>query len=493
MTASTTAHRTLLAAPYVVTVDAARRVLEDGAVLVRGAVIEAVGFRAELESMAPEAERLPLAGHVILPGFVDGHLHATQTLARGIADDIDEVAVRWGWDRVFPWEAALEDDDVYVSGLLTAVELVRNGVTCFADPGAFRMNPIARAVAESGIRALLTVGCMDTWPAGFPLPAAMVHENPTGWALDASERLVEDWHGRADGRIRGGYSIRVLMNASERFVREIGRRARARNLTVQIHLAVSADRVEWVVRRTGRRPVEYLEHLGVLGPNWLLAHLGWVHETEIPILARRGVSVCHAPGSSMHNARGAISRGKFPELAAAGINLCLGADAAAANNSLDMFRTMYLTCLAHNEAHVRFAIFPPERVLEMATRGGARALLWDDEIGSLEPGKRADLIAVDLRRSSLSPVYDFSLVPNLVYSGSGADVTFAMVDGRILMRDRAITFVDERALVARAQACGERLLERVPYRLRPRWPVVTRHGPEAPMTSSRASARGAPP
>jgi 5-methylthioadenosine/S-adenosylhomocysteine deaminase len=465
--------RTLIAAPYVVTVDASRRILKDGAVLVQGGAIEAVGFRPDLESLAPDAERLPLAGHVLLPGFIDGHLHAAQTLARGIADDIDEVAVRWGWDRIFPWEAALEEEDLYISGLLTAVELVRNGVTCFADPGAFHMDPIARAVAESGMRAVLTVGGMDAWSPGFPLPASMIHENPTQWALDASERLIRDWHGGAGGRIRGGYSIRVLMNASEPFVLEIGRRARAQNLTVQIHLAVSADRVKWVVERTGRRPVEYLEHLGILGPNWLLAHLGWVHETEIPILERLGVSVCHAPGSSMHNARGAISHGKFPELAAAGVNLCLGADAAAANNSLDMLRTMYLTCLAHNEAHLRFGTFPPERVLEMATLGGARALRWDDEIGSLEPGKRADVIAVDLRRSSLSPVHDFSVVPNLVYSGSGGDVTFAMVDGRILMRDRVITFVDERALVARAQACGERLLQRVPYRLLPRWPVLT--------------------
>lgn len=176
----------------------------------------------------------------------------------------------------------------------------------------------------------------------------------------------------------------------------------------------------------------------------------------------------------MHNARGAISHGKFPELEAAGVSLCLGADAAACNNSLDMFRTMYLTCVAHNEAHLRFGIFPPERVLEMATLGGARALLWDDAIGSLEPGKRADVIAVDLHRASLTPVHDFSLIPNLVYSGASADVTFAMVDGRVLMRDRTVTFLDERALVTRAQRCGERLLGRVPYRLRPRWPFVTR-------------------
>jgi 5-methylthioadenosine/S-adenosylhomocysteine deaminase len=137
-----------------------------------------------------------------------------------------------------------------------------------------------------------------------------------------------------------------------------------------------------------------------------------------------------------------------------------------------MFRSMYLACLAHNETHLRFGIFSPEQVLEMATLGGARALLWEDAIGSLEPGKRADLIAVDLRRPNLSPVYDATLIPNLVYSGAGADVTLAMVDGRVLMRDRAITFLDEAALVRRAQACGERMLTRVPYRLTPRWPFV---------------------
>ncbi len=463
---------TLLTAPYVITVDGQRRVLKDGAVLVNGPRIEAVGPRRELEARAAGAERVALDGHAILPGFVDGHLHATQMLARGLADDIDEVNVRWGWDRIFPWEAALGDEELYVGGLLTAVELIRNGVTCFADPGGFHMDAIARAVVETGIRAVLTIGGMDTWSAGFPLPAAMVHENPTKWALEASERLIEDWHGREDGRVRCGYSIRVLMNASEAFTLEIGRRARERNMTVQIHLAVSPDRVQWIRDKTGRRPVEYLEHLGILGPNWILAHVGWIDESEIPIIKALDVKICHSPGSSMHNARGAIRHGKFPELAAAGVSLCLGADAAACNNSLEMFRSMYLTCLAHNETHLRFGIFPPEQVLEMATLGGARALLWEDAIGSLEAGKRADLIAVDLRRPNLSPVYDATLIANLVYSGAGADVTFAMVDGRVLMRDRRITFLDEEALVRRAQACGERMLTRVAYRLEPRWPFV---------------------
>jgi 5-methylthioadenosine/S-adenosylhomocysteine deaminase len=467
---------TLLTAPYVVTMDGPRRVLVDGAVLVRGAVIEAVGHRRELETRVPGADRIALDRHVILPGFVDGHLHATQMLARGLADDIDEVTVRWGWDRIFPWEAALGEEELYVGGLLTAVELLKNGVTCFADPGGFDMHPIARAVAESGIRAVLTVGAMDTWSAGFPLPPSMIHDHPTDWALGASERLFEDWHGRADGRVRCGYSIRVLMNASEALIREIGRRAGERNATVQIHLAVSPDRVRWVMERTGKRPVEYLDALGLLGPNWILAHMGWVHESEIPLLTRVDAKVCHCPGSSMHNARGAISHGKFREMDAQGVSLCLGADAAACNNSLDMFRAMYLTCLAHNERHLTFGLFPPERVLEMATIGGARALRWDDAIGSLEAGKRADLIAVDLHRPSLRPVHDFSLVANLVYSGSGSDVTFAMVNGTVLMRDRRITFLDEDALVGRAQRCGERMLERVPYRLAPRWPFIADPG-----------------
>ena len=473
---------TLLAAPYVVTMDGTRRVLKDGAVLVRGPVIEAVGSREELSARYPDAEHVALDRHVILPGFVDAHLHASQMLARGLADDIDEVEVFWSRDRIIPWEAVLGEEELHVGGLLTAVELIRNGVTCFADPGGFEMDPIARAVAASGIRAVLAVGGMDTWAPGFPLPASLAGRDPARWALEASEKLIDDWHGREDGRIRAGYSIRVLMTASEAFTLEVGRRARERNLTVQIHLAVSRDRVNWLVQKTGRRPVEYLEHLGILGPNWILTHMGWAHDSEIPILVRRDAKVCHSPGSSMHNARGAISHGRFPEMAAQGVSLCLGADAAACNNSLDMFRTMYLTCLAHNERRLSFGLFPPERVLEMATLGGARALLWEDQIGSLEPGKRADLIAVDLHRANLSPVYDFSVVPNLVYSGSGADVTFAMVDGRVLMRDRRITFVDEDRLLARAQKCGERLLERVPYRLRPRWPVVAGGGKAPPVS-----------
>ncbi len=461
----------LLTAPYVVTMDPARRVLRDGGVYVAQERIRAVGPRDDLGPIAPEARRLAFEGHALLPGFVDGHLHALQGLARGLADDIDEITVRWGWDRIFPWEAALGDEEAYVSALLAAVELVRSGVTCFADPGGFQMDAVARAVADAGVRALLAVGAMDRWSPDFPLPPGMVRDEPTAWALEASERLVRDWHGARDDRIRCGYSIRVLMNASETLVREIGRRAHERGLTVQLHLAVSADRVRWIRDRTGKRPVEYLEHLGVLGPNWLLAHLGWIDEAEIPLLRARDVKVCHCPGSSMHNARGAISRGKFPELLAAGVTVCLGADAAACNNSLDMFRTMYLACLAHKEARLRLDLFPPETVLEMATLGGARAVGWEDAVGSLEVGKRADVIAVDLRRPNMRPVHDFSLVPNLVYAGSADNVTFAMVDGRVLMQDRRILFTDEARLLERAQALAERLLARMPFKIQPRWPV----------------------
>ncbi|MBI2880373.1 MAG: amidohydrolase [Candidatus Tectomicrobia bacterium] len=466
----------ILEAPYIVTMDGQRRVLKGGALLVRGNAISALGSRRELQALAPDAELLSFDRHALLPGFIDGHEHATQMLGRGLADDVDEVKVRWGWDRIYPWEAVLEEEDVYTGALLTAVELVRNGVTCFADPGGFLMEPVARAVAESGIRAVLSVGGLDTWSEGFPLPASFLRGDPTDWALGASERLIESWHGAEGDRIRCGYSIRVLMNASEAFVREVGRRARERGLTVQIHLAVSPGRVKWVMEKTGRRPVEYLESLGILGPNWLLTHLGWVDESEIPILKARDVKVCHSPGSSMHNARGAVSRGKFPELAAQGVTLCLGNDAAACNNSLDMFRAMYLTCLGHKEARLRPDLFPPETVLEMATLGGAKALLWEDAVGSLEPGKRADVIAVDLHRPNLSPVYDFSLIPNLVYSGDGADVAFVMVDGKVLMRERRILFTDERALLSRAQAIGERLLEKVPFRIEPRWRFQTVNG-----------------
>jgi 5-methylthioadenosine/S-adenosylhomocysteine deaminase len=466
----------ILEAPYIVTMDAQRRVLKGGALLVEGNAISAVGSRDELWSRAPGAERLVFDRHVLLPGFIDCHEHASQMLGRGLADDVDEVTVRWGWDRIYPWEAILEEEDVYTGALLTAVELVRNGVTCFADPGGFLMDPVAKAVAESGIRAVLSVGGLDTWSEGFPLPASVLHEDPAGWALGASEKLIEDWHGARGDRVRCGYSVRVLMNASEAFVLEVGRRARERGLTVQIHLAVSQSRVQWVIDQTGRRPVEYLDSLGILGPNWILTHMGWVDESEFPILKDRDVKVCHSPGSSMHNARGAVSRGKFPEMADLGISLCLASDAAACNNSLDMFRAMHLTCLAHKEARLRLDLFPPETVLEMATLGGAKALLWDDAIGSLEPGKRADLIAVDLHRPNLSPSYDFSLIPNLVYSGDGADVAFTMVDGQILMRDRKILFTDEDALVSRAQAIGSRLLEKVPFRIEPRWPFIDAGG-----------------
>ncbi|MBX5492597.1 MAG: amidohydrolase [Chloroflexi bacterium] len=457
----------LVTGGVVVTLDARRRIIRDGAVAIRDGRIVAVGKATALAPQFPTAERIEAADHIVLPGFIDTHQHATQMLAKGLADDC--TFWQWCYERIFPYDAALSEEDVYWGALLHGLELVRSGITCFADPGGPHPEAVARAVAEVGHRAVLSLHTWDRSPADRPLPEAVRSPSPAA-ALAATRRFMDAWDGQAGGRIRVSAAVRTLTNASPELLRAMLALARERDTIVQLHAAVSDSHNQWVQAETGRTPIRYLASLDALSDRWLLAHCARIDDEEVQLLARAGAKVAHCPGSSLHSAYGAVAQGKIPELLAAGVTVALGCDAVASNNRIDMFQEMFLLAGGQKDARRDGVIFPAEQALEMATRAGASALLAADQLGSLEVGKRADLVLVDARAPALTPLYDFALVPGLVYCASKHDVATVIIDGRVVLRDRRFPHLDEARILAEVRARAQALIERLALPVASRWP-----------------------
>jgi 5-methylthioadenosine/S-adenosylhomocysteine deaminase len=453
----------------VLTLDGQRRILKDGAVAVRGDRIVAVDKAAALAGQ-PAARRIDARGRIVMPGLVSAHCHNVQALARGLGDDVP-VAL-WSYGRIYPYETLLGEEDAYWSTLLNCAEMIRTGTTCHADPGGYVMDGVGRALTECGMRGTFAWAGMDEFPKGFEPPADFPGRKTTEETLAAAEGLVKRWHRTASDRVRVSYGLRVEPNVSDELFQGVKALADRDETLVQFHCLLFglSDAVK---QRTGMSTVQWMAGLGVLGPNWLLVHMADASDSDVVIVKMHDAKVAHNPGASMHSTYGAASKGKFPEMLERGVTVGLGCDSTAANNSLDMFRAMYQVATVHKEARLVPDLVRPEKALEMATIDGARALGWDAEIGSLEPGKRADLIVVDTRRTNWTPMHDFSIVANLVYAGEGADVETTIVDGRVLMEERRLLTIDVDRVLGEAQRIAERIVSRLPYQetLRPRWPV----------------------
>jgi 5-methylthioadenosine/S-adenosylhomocysteine deaminase len=325
-------------------------------------------------------------------------------------------------------------------------------------------------VAEVGLRGVLSLHTWDHSPADRPVPDA-VRSQGTEAALAATRELMDAWDGQANGRIRISGSVRTMTNASPALLRAMIGLARERDTIVQLHAAVNDDHNRWVKEETGLTPIHYLASLDVLADNWLFAHCARIDDEEVALIARAGAKVAHCPGSSMHSAYGSVAHGKIPQLIDAGATVALGCDAVASNNRIDMFQEMFLVAGGQKDAHRNGVIFPAEQALEMATLRGAEALRLQDALGSLEPGKRADLVLVDARAPSLVPLHEFSLVQQLVYCASKHDVRTVVVDGQVVLRDRQFPHLDEARIAREVQAAGERVMERLNLPIISRWPI----------------------
>lgn len=382
--------------------------------------------RIEAKTTAPkEVRRLSLPGQVIIPGFVQTHVHLCQTLFRNLADDLE--LLDWLGQKIWPFEGAHDEESLYVSAMLGIRELLAGGTTTILDMGTVRhTESIFRAAEESGIRAQIGKCLMDR----DDMPS-MLRES-TDVAMRENRRLAERWHGAAQGRLRYAHAPRFALSCSENLLQEVREQAKAQNQLIHTHSSENRAEVEKVRQLHGCENIEFFHRLGLTGKNLVLAHCIHLSPNEIQILRTTQTRVSHCPSSNLKLASGIAP---VVNLRREGISVSLGADGAPCNNNLDMFQEMRLASLLQKPLHGPRALSARE-AFEMATLEGAKALGLESEIGSLTAGKAADLAAIDLNR--LESLVDLKAgepgpaYSALVYGASPAQVTHTWVGGRLV-------------------------------------------------------------
>lgn len=415
----------LLRGGRVVTMDASRRIV-DADVLVEKGRIKAVGRLSGSAVRRPKPSTIDCRGLVLLPGLIQAHIHLCQTLFRGLADDLPLEA--WLAQRIWPLEAAHTEASVYASAMLGAAELLLGGTTTILDMETVRHTGAAfEALATIGIRATAGKCLMDSPDA----PAGL--RESTDKAIRESVDLCERWHGGAEGRLRYCFAPRFVPSCTGPLLRAVSDLAEKAGAVVHTHAAETVLELDTVRRQTGYDEIAYLDSVGISGPRAALAHCVWVDQDGIARLARQGTNVVHCPSSNLKLGSGVAP---IPEMLAAGCRVGIGADGAPCNNRLDAFAEMRLAALIQ-KPRLGPDVLPAAQVLELATLGGARALGLEAEIGSIEVGKRADLVVLDLGGVHAQPE-EADLISRIVYSARAADVRHVVVDGKIVVRDAVL-------------------------------------------------------
>jgi len=437
---------TVIRDALIVTMNASDDIVR-GDVKIEGNIITAVGGRQEADG----GRVIEAGGRVLLPGFVQTHVHLCQTLFRGCADDLE--LMDWLRKRIWPLEAAHDEESVYWSAMLGAGELIRSGTTTILDMETVRHADSAfEAIRECGIRAVSGKAMMDH---GDGVPPALMEK--TEESLEESVRLLEKWHGAAGGRIRYAFSPRFVVSCSEALLTAVRDLAEAYGVLVHTHAAENRGEIALVEAERGMRNVVYLDAIGLARPNLVLAHAIWLDEEEKRIIRERGVKVSHCPGSNLKLASGIAD---VPGLAGAGVPVGFGADGAPCNNQLDMFQEMRLASFIQ-KVRLGPTAMRAREVLRMATIGGAEVLGLASEIGSIEPGKRADLQMLDLEDFHVYPSCGADPYSRIVYAATRGDVDTVMIDGVIVMEGREMRTIDKARVLREADRCLERLLERI--------------------------------
>jgi cytosine/adenosine deaminase-related metal-dependent hydrolase len=405
----------------VVTMDPARRVARGDLRIDGGAIVDITDGKAP-----PSGEVVDAEGCIVLPGLVQAHTHLCQTLCRGRADDL--TLLDWLRGRVWPYEAALDERAMRAAAELACAELLLGGTTAILDMGTVHETDVLiDAIGKSGLRACVGKAMMDV---GDGVPTRL--RDDTRRSLDESDALAKRWNGTFDGRMRYTYAPRFVLSCTDGLLREVGARVAA-GAYVHTHASEQIPEIEVVRKERGEDNIVYLDSLGLVNERAALAHCVHATAAEQARLAQKGASVVHCPSSNLKLGSGVAP---VPEMRKRGINVAIGADGAPCNNNLDAFVELRLAALLHKPRVGPLGMTALE-ALELATLGGARALGLAGQIGSIEVGRKADVIVVDPRRAHMTPVVD--PVSTLVYAAQSRDVRHVLVDGRILVKDFALT------------------------------------------------------
>ena len=443
---------TLIAGGSVVTVDNEFTVHDVGWVHVVDTAIASVGAGAAPAELVARADRvIDAKGGAVMPGMVNAHTHLFQTFFRGLADD--KSLLDWLRDCVWPGAVHLDRESAKLAAMLGLVENLRTGATSVIDHQYIHIDEriddaVCKAADELGIRFLLARGWADrNYEPSLAETADQI--------LERTRAVRDRWHGHDGDRIRVELAPLIPWGCSDETMRATADAARSWGGGTHIHCAETREEVEMSLEERGMRHVEWLESLGLLGPDVQLAHSVWLDDGELDLVAKRDAVVVHCPVSNMYLASGVP---RILDMRARGIRVALASDGPGSNNRQDMFEVLKSTVLLQKIHHLDPMALQPEDALTMACRGGAAAF-GDESIGSIEAGKRADLVVVDLRSVFTAPVHR---VPSaLVFCASPANVTHVVVDGQILIDDGRLTIVDEDALLHEAEESARALWRRV--------------------------------
>lgn len=422
----------------VVTMDGARTIYQPGSVAVRGDSIVAVGPSAEIQAKYHASQTIDARGHLVLPGFINGHTHVPMTLFRGLHDDV--TLNEWLYKYIFPAEAKNVNEQFVRWGTrLAAAEQIRAGVTTFADMYYFE-DAIAEETKAAGMRGVLGETFID-----FPAP----DNKSEAEMLAYTEKFLKRWQG--DPLIHAAPAPHSIYTCSRKTLQDSAELARKYHAPILIHVAEMKKELDDSLKQNGMSPVAYLNSIGVLGSDIVAAHCIFVDEADRKLLAEKHVGCVHNPSSNMMIASGVSP---VPEMRAAGVAVGLGTDGpAGSNNDLDLMEEIDLAAKLAKISKMDPLALNAKSVVEMATIDGARALHMEKEIGSLEPGKKADLILIGLNEPNAVPMYD--IYAQIAYSLKGSDVDTVVIGGRMVMRDRKLLTINELQVLEKAREYGE--------------------------------------
>ena len=422
----------------VVTMDGARAIIPDGGVAIQGDTIVAVGTRADIEGRFKGAQTIDARGKLVLPGFINGHTHVPMTLFRGLHDDV--TLQDWLYKYIFPAEAKNVNEEFVRWGTrLAAAEQIRAGVTTFADMYYFE-DAVAEETKAAGMRGVLGETFID-----FPAP----DNKSNAEMLAYTEKFLKRWQG--DALIHAAPAPHSIYTCSKKTIQDAAALAKKYHAPLLMHVAEMKKEWDDSEKANGMSPVQYLEKIGVLGPELLAAHCIFVDEADRKLLAERHVGCVHNPSSNMMIASGVAP---VAEMRAAGVAVGLGTDGpAGSNNDLDLMEEIDLAAKLAKISKMNPLALNAKAVVEMATIDGARALHMEKEIGSLEAGKKADLILISMDEPNAVPMYD--VYAQIAYSLKGSDVETVVIGGRVVMRNRKLLTVDEPAVLKKAREYGK--------------------------------------
>ena len=418
-------------------------------VAIKDSWIRKIGSAEEIAAAGTAAQTLDGKGKLLMPGLVDGHTHTCQQLLRGrVADEYPMIWTRF----LVPFESNLQPEDSYVSGQLACLEMIKNGTTAFAESGGVHMERVADAVIESGMRAAIAKSTMDM---GNAITGAM--KETAQEAIDNTIDLYKRYQGAGDGRIDIWFAIRQVMTCSRELIAMVGENAKKYHTGIHAHLCEHKDEVSFCLQNYKKRPAQFLEEMGILGPNLLTAHNVMLSDADISIMAERGVKIIHCPRANLAN----HGFPKTPQILEAGASVGLGCDGAAPSN-LDLFDEIKVLRYAMigywGLPSFNPVVMPCAKLLEMATQGGANAIGHGDILGTVEEGKKADLILLNIDQPHILPTQN--LLNTIVDAASSHDVTDSIINGKLVMKDREVLTLDEEKIMFEADRHMKEIIKR---------------------------------